>query len=580
MEDRKLLSTFMVSSLSDSGAHSLRAGIQSGDATIAFAPGLRGTITLNGELQINQSVTIDGPGANELSVSGNNSGRVFEIEAGQVAISGLTITDGQEVAADGGGILVDAGATLNLDQVVLSKNSASADSTGDNFGSGGGIENDGSLTVTESLFTHNLASGGEYAAPITGPITEGSAGGAIDSQGLSLSVSDSEFTTNKAVGPATGTGEGNGGAINSSSPATITYSTFNGNEALGRNTNGGALSTGENENFAAPALAISNCTFTGNQAVGANGANNSAALFGGEALGGAVANAGPLTIANSTFTDNAARGGDQGDNVGGLDPNPVLGEAWGGGLVNFASVLTITNTSFSGNQAIGGNSAVGPGAPAAGGGLAAEIFANTTLTGVSFFGNQAIGGSGGSSSPGYPGTGGSGFGGGFYNGVDSSATVSDALFSGNLAKGGSGGPGAAGGVGAGGAIANGGGSGVFELAFLNLGADTSSLSLSASTLIFNTAQGGAGGSDSDGGDGSGGGLYVLGTTTASIDATLITFDAAMGGASGSGGSSGQGSGGGLYIDTGAGVTLSNSSKVRFNFASTSGDDIFGGYATT
>src|SRR5271168_5291903 len=69
MEDRKLLSTFTVKNLSDSGTYSLRAGIQSGDAIIAFAPGLHGTITLASELQINQSVTIDGPGVNELTVS-------------------------------------------------------------------------------------------------------------------------------------------------------------------------------------------------------------------------------------------------------------------------------------------------------------------------------------------------------------------------------------------------------------------------------------------------------------------------------------------------------------------------------
>ena len=37
--------------------------------------------------------------------------------------------------------------------------------------------------------------------------------------------------------------------------------------------------------------------------------------------------------------------------------------------------------------------------------------------------------------------------------------------------------------------------------------------------------------------------------------------------------SGQGSGGGLYIGAGAGVTLSKSSKVLFNFASTGDDDI-------
>ena len=576
MEDRKLLSTFPVTTLSDSGGHSLRAAIQSGDTTIVFAPGLHGTITLKSELSIPDSVTINGPGANELTVSGNNSSRVFEVVAGQVAISGLTITDGQEVAANGGGILVDAGATLNLDQVVVSKNSTGADSTGDNFGSGGGIENDGSLTVTQSFFTNNLASGGSS----TNAITEGSAGGAIDSQGASLTVTDCVFSSNQALGPATGTGEGNGGAINSSSPGTITESTFKYNQALGRTTNGGAISTGENENFAAPSMAISNCTFTGNEAVGANGANNSAALFGGEALGGAIANAGPLTLTNSTFTDNEAKGGDHGDNVGGVDPNPVLGEAWGGGLVNFASVLTITNTEFNGNKAIGGNSAAGPGAPAAGGGLASEIQASATLTDVTFLGNQAIGGSGGSSSPGYPGTGGSGFGGGFYNGVDSTATVSGALFTGNLAEGGSGGLGSAGGVGAGGAMANGGGAGVFEVAFLGLGTDTSSVSLAGSTLFLNLAQGGAGGAGSNGGDGSGGGVYVLGTTTASIDSTLITFDAAMGGASGAGGASGQGSGGGLYIDAGAGVTLSKSSKVFFNFASTGDDDILGVYTTS
>ena len=176
-------------------------------------------------------------------------------------------------------------------------------------------------------------------------------------------------------------------------------------------------------------MAINSCTFTRNEAVGANGTNNSTEGEGGEALGGAIANAGPLTIACSTFTDNLAKGGDGGDNVGGVDPNPIVGEVLGGGVVNFASSLTVSNTTFSGNRAIGGSSAAGPGGSAVGGGLEAEIFAATTLTNVTFVGNQAIGGSGGSSSPGYPGTGGSGFGGGFYNGVDSTATVSESLFS-------------------------------------------------------------------------------------------------------------------------------------------------------
>jgi eukaryotic-like serine/threonine-protein kinase len=172
------------------------------------------------------------------------------------------------------------------------------------------------------------------------------------------------------------------------------------------------------------------------------------------------------------------------------------------------------------------------------------------------------------------------FSGGFYNGVDSTALVSDALVSGNLAEGGAGGSGTAGGVGAGGAIANGGGAGAFELNFLGLGTDTSSTSLADSNLNFNVAQGGAGGAGSNGGNGLGGGVFVLDTTTASIDATLIAFNAAMGGASGTGGASGQGLGGGLYIDAGAVVTLSTSTKVLFNSASTSDDNIFGVYTTS
>ena len=108
----------------------------------------------------------------------------------------------------------------------------------------------------------------------------------------------------------------------------------------------------------------------------------------------------------------------------------------------------------------------------------------------------------------------------------------------------------------------------------------SSVSIACSTLSFNVAQGGAGGAGSNGGDGSGGGVCVLGTTTASIDATLITANAALGGCPGWGGASGQGAGGGVYIDTGAGVTLSKSTKLIWNLASTSADDIFGIYTTS
>src|SRR5262245_38940102 len=54
-----------------------------------------GTILPNsGELVISKNLTISGPGANLLTVSGNQLYRVFRITGGTVAISGLTIANG------------------------------------------------------------------------------------------------------------------------------------------------------------------------------------------------------------------------------------------------------------------------------------------------------------------------------------------------------------------------------------------------------------------------------------------------------------------------------------------------------
>ena len=54
-------------------------------------------ITLtSGEIDIDKSLDIEGPGPNKLTISGNNKSRVFDIgpDATDVTIAGLTITDG------------------------------------------------------------------------------------------------------------------------------------------------------------------------------------------------------------------------------------------------------------------------------------------------------------------------------------------------------------------------------------------------------------------------------------------------------------------------------------------------------
>src|SRR5262249_3019659 len=138
LEDRALPSTIPVTNNLDSGPGSLRqavidANTNPGADTIVFVKGVSGTVKLtSGELLIKDSVTINGPGANQLAVSGNDASRVFDIAATatmNVTISGLTITHGY--AADrGGGIANRAdlthagGANLTLTGDVFTQNVA------------------------------------------------------------------------------------------------------------------------------------------------------------------------------------------------------------------------------------------------------------------------------------------------------------------------------------------------------------------------------------------------------------------------------------------------------------------------
>ena len=91
----------LVYNKNDSGAGSLRQAISdnnalSGGNTIVFSNTVTGTITLTGgQLSISKNLTLMGPGANVLAVSGNNAGRVFLVtNAAIVSISGLTVSNG------------------------------------------------------------------------------------------------------------------------------------------------------------------------------------------------------------------------------------------------------------------------------------------------------------------------------------------------------------------------------------------------------------------------------------------------------------------------------------------------------
>ena len=109
LEGRDLPSTLTVTNLYNNGPGSLRYEIavaKSGD-TIAFDGKLDGqTITLTlGELVIDKSLTIKGPGAIKLTITSQpynngfgteNGSRIFEVDGAgtTVTIGGLTMTDG------------------------------------------------------------------------------------------------------------------------------------------------------------------------------------------------------------------------------------------------------------------------------------------------------------------------------------------------------------------------------------------------------------------------------------------------------------------------------------------------------
>ena len=279
-----------------------------GGRTISFSPRLYGqTISLTGgELAIGQSLTIKGAGAGLIDVDAGGTSRVFDITSASatVTISGLTISGGD--AEDGGGIL-DQGGALTLASDTLTKDHAIGVNPGDTV-QGGAVEvtDSGSLTVTNSGFTHDLAVGAAGASGgsefINGTGGDGDGGAIYADAGTSLLVTGTTFTGNQAIGGAGGSGgagyeNGFGGYSNGSAIDTlgvafsVTDSRFTGDLSLG-----GAGATGLNI-----------------QQYAANG-------FGGDASGtinvASLAAASPFTFSGDTFQDELTIGGAGANNVG------------------------------------------------------------------------------------------------------------------------------------------------------------------------------------------------------------------------------------------------------------------------
>ncbi|EHC08490.1 right-handed parallel beta-helix repeat-containing protein [Fischerella thermalis] len=332
-----------VTNTADSGKGSLRAALDSAQAgdTIQFDSSLANkTITLtSGELAITKDITIDGAGAENLTISGNNATRVFSVwKYTDATVKNLNINNGLATGKDpdirGGGIAVWDYGTIEVVNCNFNNNKG---------GQGGAIYLGfgGKCTVLGSSFDGN-----------DGSLTNsGFSSGAIATYGSGvLVVKDSKFTNNKGV---------NGGSIYSLlGELTVENSVFLNNSSEG-DIGGGAIFT-DGANPVGPGstvggkIVIRGSHFENNRTKGEGGA---LMLYGygpdeiiledstvvgntadfddkGMARGGGLRANSALTIRNVTFADNKA--GKQG------------GAIW---YEDYDSPVNIINTTFSGNKA-------------------------------------------------------------------------------------------------------------------------------------------------------------------------------------------------------------------------------------
>jgi hypothetical protein len=191
--------------------------------------------TYTENLTIGFNLTLKGSSATTTIIDGGGVNTVVTISNTKalVSLSNVTIRDGH--ARVGGGIYNNG--TLTVSNSTLSKNSVLGP-----VGSGGGIQNNGTLTINNSTFRGNTVRGA----------ASGGLGGGIGNYGT-LTISNSTVTGNTVSGVF---GAGFGGGIGNGGTATINNTTLSGNRATAW---GGGIGNEGN-------LTINNSTISGNKA--------------------------------------------------------------------------------------------------------------------------------------------------------------------------------------------------------------------------------------------------------------------------------------------------------------------------
>jgi hypothetical protein len=321
--------TITVTNTNDSGPGSLRQALavaHDGDR-ITFA--VSGTITLtSGALVVAKSVTISGPGADQLSIVGIPFQSVFAVKA--ATISGLTIRNGA-VGID------NFGGTLTVRNCVISGMSV------------GGIHNVASLTVVNSNVSDNFFGiyniTGEFgvvtATILSTTVSGNSAGGVVAAPNFFggrayIMITDCTISGNFSA-------SGGGGILGARTKLTVANSTISGNSA---GTSGGGISVSPGPIGVDLDSSIVNSTISGNSA---------------GTSGGGIGTSTTLRVANCTITGNSAPSGGGIYNVGSVEVSNTILNAGALGENIFNDGGTVTSDGYNLSSDDGGGYLTGPG---------------------------------------------------------------------------------------------------------------------------------------------------------------------------------------------------------------------------
>ena len=309
-------------------------------AVITFDPALNGKIieldgrSRDNHIRIAGNLTIQGPGANLLSVDGGAATRIFFISGGTVAIGGLTLMNGAARGGDGGVATGGAGGG------------------GGAAGMGGAIFlNSGILTLNGMVLSGNRCTGGN-GGPGGGGFGAGRGGGGGGFGGNSVRANTGGPAQDLAANAGEGAGGVGGGFENQAQPGGEGgWGGGGGGGGFAVHSAGGRGAPGGPSGFAGGVGGAGGFLDSdeGGSLAGGGG-------YGGSALGGAIfVRQGELHLRDTTLVNNKAIAGMGGDGA----PNGI---AKGGALFVCSSsfcgpghdgkVLLLGKVAFSVNSAI------------------------------------------------------------------------------------------------------------------------------------------------------------------------------------------------------------------------------------